>query len=82
MEKNTFNTCCPKCHSLPNDAKLEVREGSFIARGVRLYGDGFDLTENDYFETYGATVYCKVCHSVFPLTECVNVPVGEGTPPP
>lgn len=58
-------TRCPEC----NADTIYVVSGSFRAKGVRLYDDGFDLSEAKQIETEDEEAWCKTCDHRAPLYE-------------
>lgn len=66
-----FMLTCPLCGAEPEKAKLEVVNGIFMAGGVRLAEDGFDLRSAKSISTEDEEVKCAVCGRTFLLDQCM-----------
>lgn len=60
---------CPHCGACPDDARLEVVSGTFVARRVLLTEDGFDLMDAKRLDTEDEVVRCDACGASFPLSD-------------
>jgi len=67
----SFMLTCPLCGAEPEVAKLEVVNGIFMAGGVRLAEDGFDLRGAKSISTEDEEVKCAACGRTFMLERCV-----------
>jgi len=67
----SFMLTCPICGAEPEVAKLEVVNGIFMAGGVRLAEDGFDLRGAKSIHTEDEEVKCAACGRTFALEQCV-----------